>query len=180
MYSECEAATVSMSTIKVWNTSKLEEKRGQRENRSQWKRKKMVLTSDWKKEQRGGGIKVRTVKRREDKNLTDWEYAVKARGNKCQFCFILFYVRIEKNSRVSKTVLWHIYVSAQTGNSPFASCKVSQVAALLEQPEAEARARTEVRLLSSSAVTSSVRSTLEFIRTSTKLPVTLEKVKTKI
>lgn len=73
------------------------------------------------KEQRGGGIKVRTVKRREDKNLTDWEYAVKARGNKCQFCFILFYVRIEKNRRVSKTVLWHIYVSAQTGNSPFAS-----------------------------------------------------------
>lgn len=132
------------------------------------------------KEQRGGGIKVRTVKRREDKNLTGWEYAVKARGNKCQFCFILFYVRIEKNSRVSKTVLWHIYVSSQTGNSPFASCKVSQVAALLEQPEAEARARTEIRLLSSSVVTSSVRSTLEFIRTSTKLPVTLEKVKMKI
>lgn len=142
---------------------------------------KMVLTSDRKKKSREeGGIKVRTVKRGEDKNLKDWEYAVKARGNKCQFCFILFYVRIEKNSWVSKTVLWHIYVSAQTGNSPFASRKVSQVAALLEEPEVEARARTEVRLLSSSVVTSSVRSTLEFIRTSTKLPVTLEKVKMKL
>lgn len=64
---------------------------------------KMVLTSDRKKKSREeGGIKVRTVKRREDKNLKDWEYAVKARGNKCQFCFILFYVRIEKNSWVLK------------------------------------------------------------------------------
>lgn len=46
---------MSRSTIKVWNTTKLEEKQGQRENRSQWKRKKMVLTSDSKKKSREEG-----------------------------------------------------------------------------------------------------------------------------